>query len=434
MIDVNIARNKIAALDTRRYTGRVVKIVGLAVEATAPSARIGDIVTIHRPRGDKPVEAEIVGFRDGLAQLMPYGALDGAGLGCAVRYTDRTLMIPVGEAFLGRVLNALGQPMDDGGVPDPSAHYPADSEPRNPLKRDRIHDAMPLGVRAIDGTLTVGVGQRIGIFAGSGVGKSTLLGMMARRASADVNVIVLIGERGREVLDFVERDLGEGLAKSVLIVATSDQPALLRLKSALVGTAMAEYFRDQGKNVLLMMDSLTRFAMAQREIGMAGGEPPVSRGYPPSVYTMMPRLLERAGTSDKGSITGIYTVLVEGDDLNEPVADTARGILDGHIVLSRQIANTRYPPIDVLGSVSRVMPDVVTEEHMEAAREMRSMIATYGEAEDLINIGAYKEGANADIDRAVRLRPKITEFLRQGATEEAAFDDTLTRLQQIAGE
>jgi flagellum-specific ATP synthase len=432
MLDTDAAKTKIASLDTRRYTGRVVKIVGLAVEATAPRARIGDIVSIQLPGGARAVDAEIVGFKDGLAQLMPYGSLGGAGHGCAVEYTDRTLTIPVGEAFLGRVLDSLGRPMDDKPAPEPSAWYPADSEPRNPLKRERIHSAMPLGVRAIDGLLTAGVGQRLGIFAGSGVGKSTLLGMMARRAEADVNVIVLIGERGREVLDFIERDLGEGIDKSVLIVATSDQPALLRLKSALTGSAMAEYFRDRGKNVLLMMDSLTRFAMAQREIGMAMGEPPVSRGYPPSVYTLMPRLLERAGTSERGSITGLYTVLVEGDDMNEPISDTARGILDGHIVLSRQIANTRYPPVDVLASVSRVMPDVVTPEHLEHAQELRRLISVYSEAEDLINIGAYREGANADIDRAVHLRPRITEFLRQGAAEEAGFQTTLSRLRDIA--
>ncbi|MDR1064959.1 MAG: FliI/YscN family ATPase [Oscillospiraceae bacterium] len=432
MLDIEAAGAKIASLDTRRYTGRVVKIVGLAVEATSPSARVGDIVTIRMPRGNRSVDAEIVGFKDSLAQLMPYGSLDGAGLGCAVEYSDRTLTIPVGESFLGRVLDPLGRPMDDKSAPEPAAWYPADSEPRNPLKRERIHSALPLGVRAIDGMLTAGVGQRLGIFAGSGVGKSTLLGMMARRSDAEVNVIVLIGERGREVLDFIERDLGDGLAKSVLIVATSDQPALLRLKSALTGSAVAEYFRDRGKNVLLMMDSLTRFAMAQREIGMAMGEPPVSRGYPPSVYTLMPRLLERAGTSERGSVTGLYTVLVEGDDLNEPVSDTARGILDGHIVLSRQIANTRYPPIDVLASVSRVMPDVVTPEHLENAQELRRLISIYGEAEDLINIGAYREGANAEIDRAVKLRSGITEFLRQSANEEAGFETTLDRMKAIA--
>ncbi|MDR0446876.1 MAG: FliI/YscN family ATPase [Oscillospiraceae bacterium] len=432
MLKLDAAKSKIASLDTRRYTGRIVKIVGLAVEATAPSARIGDVVTIHLPRGDRTVDAEIVGFKDSLAQLMPYGSLDGAGLGCAVEYSDRTLVIPVGEGFLGRVLDSLGRPMDDKPAPEPSAWYPADSLPRNPLKRERIRSPLPLGVRSIDGLLTAGVGQRLGIFAGSGVGKSTLLGMMARRAEADVNVIVLIGERGREVLDFIERDLGEGISKSVLIVATSDQPALLRLKSALTGSAMAEYFRDRGKNVLLMMDSLTRFSMAQREIGMAMGEPPVSRGYPPSVYTLMPRLLERAGTAERGSITGLYTVLVEGDDLNEPISDTARGILDGHIVLSRQIANSRYPPVDVLASVSRVMPDVVSPEHLEHAQEVRRLISIYGEAEDLINIGAYREGANSDIDRAVRLRSRITEFLRQAPGEEASFDATLERLRAIA--
>ncbi|NLB29827.1 MAG: FliI/YscN family ATPase, partial [Clostridiales bacterium] len=304
-----------------------------------------------------------------------------------------------------------------------------------PLTRQRIKQSLSLGIKSIDGMLTVGSGQRLGIFSGSGVGKSTLLGMISRYSVADVNVIVLVGERGREVRDFLEKDLGpDGLARSVLIVATSDQPALLRLKCAMVGTAMAEYFRDQGKRVLLLMDSLTRFAMAQREIGMATGEPPVSRGYPPSVYTMLPKLLERSGSSDKGSITALYTVLVEGDDMNEPIADTVRGILDGHIVLARALANSNhYPPVDILASVSRVMPEIVTPEHYETMGFIKSMLATYRDSEDLINIGAYKRGANPMIDRSIDLNPAITSFLRQDMLEHSTFDETFETMARIAG-
>jgi flagellum-specific ATP synthase len=435
MARLNLAKcaEALAVADTLEYCGRVTKIVGLAVEATAPNARIGDLVQIYSVRGDKSVQAEIVGFKEGLAQLMPFGNLGGAGLGSLVTYTDMTLTIPVGDGLKGRILDAMCNPIDGLPAPDTEKWYPADATPRNPMQRSRISEPMPLGIKSIDGLLTVGKGQRLGIFAGSGVGKSTLLGMMARNAMADVNVIVLVGERGREVRDFVEKDLGdEGLRRSVLIVATSDQPALLRLKSAMTGTAVAEYFRDQGKHVLLLMDSLTRFAMAQREIGMAGGEPPVSRGFPPSMYTVMPRLLERSGTSDKGSITGLYTVLVEGDDLNEPVSDTVRGILDGHIVLSRSIANSNhYPPIDVLGSVSRVMPDIVSERQMELAGRLKQMMAVYGEAEDLINIGAYKRGANPDIDKAVALHPGIWRFLQQGVSDKFGYDEILELMADI---
>ncbi|MDR1299454.1 MAG: FliI/YscN family ATPase [Oscillospiraceae bacterium] len=432
-IDIERCREALTAVDTLEYCGRVTKIVGLAVESTAPNARIGDLVQVYSVRGDRYVTAEIVGFKDGLAQLMPYDNLGGAGLGSLVVYSDLSLSVPVGENCLGRILDALGKPIDDMPAPEPDAWYPVDAAPLNPMARMRITEPMPLGVKSIDGLLTVGKGQRLGIFAGSGVGKSTLMGMMARNAVADVNVIVLVGERGREVRDFVEKDLGkQGLEKSVLVVATSDQPALLRLKSAMTGTAMAEYFRDQGKHVLLLMDSLTRFAMAQREIGMAGGEPPVSRGFPPSMYTIMPRLLERSGTSDKGSITGLYTVLVEGDDMNEPVSDTVRGILDGHIVLSRAIANgNHYPPIDVLGSVSRVMPDIVSGEHLDTAGRVKNMMAVYSEAEDLINIGAYRRGANPEIDRAVALHPPIQEFLRQGVSDAYTYEEILRRMSGI---
>ena len=413
--------------------GRVTKIVGLAVEATGPASKIGDVCNMYTLDCERHVQSEIVGFRDGRTLLMPFGSLEGVGLGSYVVYTGRTLRVPVGKNLTGRILDALGNPFDDLPATEPEMWYPAENTPPNPLARERIREVLPLGIRAIDSMLTVGRGQRLGIFSGSGVGKSTLLGMIARYAVADVNVIVLVGERGREVKDFVERDLGEdGLKKSVLVVATSDQPALLRLKCAMTGTAIAEYFRDCGYKVLLLMDSLTRFAMAQREIGMAAGEPPVSRGFPPSVYALLPKLLERSGTSDKGSITGLYTVLVEGDDLNEPISDTVRGILDGHIVLSRAIANSNhYPPIDILGSVSRVMPDIITQEQLSSFGAIKNMIAVYSEAEDLINIGAYKQGMNPEIDRAVKLHPAIQSFLKQGVSESYTFEETLKMMTEI---
>jgi len=423
----------LAKFDTLERAGRITRIVGLAVEATGPSSKIGDICEMFTLDGERSMRAEIVGFRDGQTLLMPFGSLEGIGLGSYVVYTGKSLRVPVGDALVGRILDALGNPFDDLPEPKIDAWYPADNSPPNPLTRERIKEVLPLGVKAIDSMLTVGRGQRLGIFAGSGVGKSTLLGMMARYAVADINVIVLVGERGREVRDFIEKDLGEeGLRKSVLVIATSDQPALLRLKCAMTGTAVAEYFRDQGKKVLLLMDSLTRFAMAQREIGMAAGEPPVSRGFPPSVFAILPKLLERSGMSDKGSITGLYTVLVEGDDMNEPISDTVRGILDGHIVLSRAIANSNhYPPIDVLGSVSRVMPDIVTKEHLEEFGTVKNMIAVYREAEDLINIGAYREGANAEIDRSVKLHYPIQNFLKQDMLEHYSFDETLEMLKGV---
>jgi len=425
--------NSLAKFDTLERAGRVTRIVGLAVEASGPSSKIGDVCILHTLDGERTMRAEIVGFRDGQTLLMPFGSLEGIGLGSYVVYTGKALRVPVGDALVGRILDALGNPFDDLPQPKIDAWYPADNDPPNPLTRERIKEVLPLGVKAIDSMLTVGRGQRLGIFAGSGVGKSTLLGMMARYAVADINVIVLVGERGREVRDFIEKDLGEeGLRKSVLVIATSDQPALLRLKCAMTGTAVAEYFRDQGKKVLLLMDSLTRFAMAQREIGMAAGEPPVSRGFPPSVFAILPRLLERSGMSDKGSITGLYTVLVEGDDMNEPISDTVRGILDGHIVLSRAIANSNhYPPIDILGSVSRVMPDIVSKEHLQEFGTIKNMIAVYREAEDLINIGAYREGANAEIDRSVQLHHPIQGFLKQDMMDSFTFDETLEIMKGI---
>ncbi len=364
---------------------------------------------------------------------MPFGDLSGVGPGSRVVSTNAAFKVPVGDGFIGRILGPLGEPMDDKGPVAPQAHYTIENMPPNPLERKRIKEILPLGVKAIDSLLTIGRGQRIGIFAGSGVGKSTLLGMIARNATADVNVITLVGERGREVLDFVEKDLKEeGMKKSVLVIATSDQPALLRLKCAMVGTAFAEYFRDQGKNVLLLMDSLTRFAMAQREIGMAIGEPPVSRGYTPSVYAILPRLLERSGTSSSGEITGLYTVLVEGDDMNEPIADTVRGILDGHIVLSRALAHANhYPAIDVLASISRLMNDIAAKEHKNAAGFVKNKMATYREAQDLINIGAYQKGSNPDIDQAIKAIGEINALLKQDIEERFSFEEIIDTLVNI---
>ena len=429
---VNPYLTLVAGLDTYQHIGRVSQVVGLTVESSGPAAKIGDVCQIYTAR-DELVHAEVVGFRDSKVLLMPFRDLAGVSQGNRVVSTGRSFFVPVGPQFKGRILNALGSPMDDRGPLTSDTYYGIDNDPPSPLKRVRVKETLPLGIRAIDSLLTVGRGQRIGIFAGSGVGKSTLLGMIARNAKSDINVITLIGERGREVRDFIEKDLKEeGLAKSVLIIATSDQPALIRLKSAMVGTSIAEYFRDQGYNVLLMMDSLTRFAMAQREIGMATGEPPVSRGYTPSVYAKLPRLLERSGTSDRGAITGLYTVLVEGDDMNEPVADTVRGILDGHIVLSRALANSNhYPPIDVLSSISRCMVDIVDAEHVEQANYVKNRMAVYREARDLINIGAYAKGSNPEIDESIRLNDAINEMLRQGITEQITFEGSREMLAKI---
>mgnify|MGYP000863666835 FL=1 len=421
---------KVRNLNTVEHSGRVMKVVGLTVESNGPTVNMGNICRIYPFAGDSYVEAEVVGFRDQRVLLMPFGDMTGIGFGSRVVSTGRSLRVAVSGDLIGRVLDALGNPMDDGGPIRASAYYPVDNAPPNPLSRTRIKEAFPLGVRAVDGLLTVGQGQRLGIFAGSGVGKSTLLGMIARNAVADVNVIVLVGERGREVKDFIEKSLGEaGLRKSVLLVATSDQPALLRLKAALVGTSIAEYFRDQGMKGLLLMDSVTRFAMAQREIGMAVGEPPVSRGFPPSVYSILPKLLERSGTSESGSITALYTVLVEGDDMNEPISDTVRGILDGHIVLSRALATSNhYPAIDVLESISRTMKDIVPAEQYEQAGRIKNLMAVYRNSKDLIDIGAYKLGTSAEIDEAIRMNPRINGFLKQGVGEITPYDQVRDEL------
>jgi len=414
-----------------RRMGKVTKVVGLTIESEGPETHVGALCTI-KSRGRKGIMAEVVGFRDKNVLLMPIGDMSGIGPGSTVTVCHRDLEVAVGESLLGRVLDGLGNPIDGKGPVVPECYYPVSNQPPNPMTRPRIRQVLPLGVKCIDGLLTVGKGQRMGIFAGSGVGKSTLIGMIARNTKADINVIALIGERGREVREFLEKDLGEeGLKRSVVVVATSDQPALIRLKGAMVATAIAEYFRDKGRDVLLLMDSLTRFSMAQREIGLAIGEPPVSRGYTPSVFSILPKLLERAGTSEKGSITGLYSVLVDGDDMNEPITDTVRGILDGHIALSRQLAHrNHYPAIDVLGSISRVMNDIVDEEHLKYAMELRQALAVYRDAEDLINVGAYVRGSNPAIDKAISLHDSINEFLTQGINERYSFRDTIEKLKE----
>ncbi len=414
--------------------GRVTRVVGLTVESVGPDARLGELCWIIGPDGQR-IATEAVGFKEDNVLLMPLGDMSGISPGARVRGTGQNLQVPVGPQLLGRILDGLGRPIDGKGLLELPQSYPLDAKPPNPLNRQRITEPLSVGVRAVDALLTLGKGQRVGIFAGSGVGKSTLLGMIARNTEADINVIALIGERGREVREFIERDLGEeGLARSVVVVATSDQPALVRVKGAQVATAIAEYFRDTGKNVLLMMDSLTRFAMAQREIGLAIGEPPTARGYTPSVFAAMPKLLERAGMGEKGSITGLYTVLVDGDDFNEPISDSARSVLDGHIMLSRDLANqNHYPAIDVLASNSRVMSDVVDAEQLAAARTLKQLLATYRKAEDLINIGAYKKGSNPLIDQAVDNIDVINAFLRQLITDAPTFSSSKQRLLEIVG-
>ena len=414
--------------------GKVSKVVGLTVESIGPDANTNDLCRIVSTDHKSEVIAEVIGFRDGRLLLMPFEPLNGIGIGSTVENLNTVHSVKVGKNLLGKILDGLGNPMD-GSELSAEELYPVEADPPDPMDRVIIDEVLSLGVKAIDGLLTIGKGQRIGIFAGSGVGKSTLLGMIARNTKADINVIALIGERGREVKEFIERDLGEeGLKRSVLVIATSDKPAIIRKKAAKAATSIAEYFRNQGKDVLLMMDSLTRFSMAQREIGLAAGEPPVSRGYPPSVYSEMPKLLERAGNDNVGSITGLYTVLVDGDDLTEPITDAARGILDGHIVLSRKIANkNHYPAIDVLASISRVMPDVTTTEHREYAGEIKRLMAIYQESEDLINIGAYVKGSNEEIDLAVEKNKAINTFLRQKTNENISPEETFEAMKIIAG-
>ena len=418
-----------------KMKGKVVNIVGLTIESLGPEAKLGDICLIYPDSKEemKPVMAEVVGFKDKKTLLMPYEAVEGIGFGSMVENTGQPLSIQVSDELLGQTLDGLGRPSGDGMVAINGRTYSVEAPPPDPMSRDIIEDVLPLGVKAVDGLITIGKGQRIGIFAGSGVGKSTLLGMFARNTKADVNVIALIGERGREVREFIERDLGpEGMKRSVVVVATSDKPALERNKAAKTATAIAEYFRDQGKDVLLMMDSLTRFSMAQREIGLASGEPPVSRGYPPSVYSEMPKLLERAGRASKGSITGLYTVLVDGDDFNEPITDTARSILDGHIMLSRKLGHkNHYPAIDILQSISRCMSQIAVKDHKAAAGKLKNVLATYNEAEDLINIGAYKAGSNPNIDYAIEKIDAVNEFLMQDVEEKFTFEESVEMLENL---
>jgi len=414
-----------------RVNGRITRVVGLVMEGHGPGSSIGEFCHVYPRDGAEPVQCEVVGFTDDKILLMPLGEVRGIGPGSKIVARRNTAAVGVGPGLLGRTLDGLGNPIDGLGPLDIERHYPLWATPPNPLSRRRIQKPLNVGVKAINGLLTVGKGQRIGIFAGSGVGKSVLLGMMARNTEADVNVIALVGERGREVKEFIEKDLGEeGLKRSILVVATSDQPPLVRMRASLMATAIAEYFRDQGKDVLLMMDSISRFAMAQREIGLAVGEPPATKGYPPSVFAHLPRLLERAGTSQgSGSITGFYTILAEGDDVNDPIADAARAILDGHIVLTRELASQgHYPAIDILSSISRVMTDVVTPEHRAQAMKVKSVIATYRKAYDLISIGAYKHGSDPKVDHAIKVIDKVNAFLRQDIPERTNYENCLQGL------
>jgi FliI/YscN family ATPase len=414
--------------------GRATRVVGLVIEAVGIDVAMGELCRVRSLTHDATVLAEVVGFHQGGVLLMPLGEVDGIHPGSAVEPVGRSYGVKVGMGLLGRTLDGLGNPMDGLGDLGPTVRVPLSADPPNPLTRRPIEEPMATGVRALDGILTVGRGQRIGIFAGSGVGKSTLLGMIARHAQADVNVIALLGERGREVRDFIQGSLGpEGLARSVLVVATGDQSALVRARGAQVATAIAEYFRDQGKQVLLMVDSVTRVAMAWREIGLAVGEPPTTKGYPPSVFAALPRLLERAGNADRGGITGIYTVLVEGDDFNEPIADHVRSVLDGHVVLSRRLASAgHFPAIEITESVSRVRDQIISKDHKDAANRVSSLVAAYREKEDLISVGAYQAGTDATLDTAVRLRGATKELLCQDPDDAADYADTLDRLAALA--
>ncbi|MBZ4649757.1 flagellar protein export ATPase FliI [Thermosipho sp. (in: thermotogales)] len=431
MNSLELLKKRFENFNPYQKIGSVSKIVGLTIESKGPDAFLGELCKIITDY--KKTLAEVVGFNDNGIILMPLEDISGLKKGCQVLKTGEYVSVPVSEELLGKVIDSLGRPLDGKKIYT-KEKVPIVREAPNPLVRKRITTPISVGVRAIDGFLTLGYGQRIGIFAGSGVGKSTLLGMIARNTSADINVISLIGERGREVREFIEKDLKkEGLKRSVVVVSTSDQPALLRVKALLTATSIAEYFRDKGYNVLLMVDSLTRWAIAQREVGLATGEPPTTRGYPPSVFAGLPKILERAGNSDKGSITGIYTVLVESDDFNEPISDTVRGIVDGHIILSRKLAESaHYPAIDILMSVSRLMNDITRKEHKIAALKIKDLLATYYDAKDLIDVGAYKKGTNPKIDKAIELIDEINKFLRQSVDEKMSFEDTVEYLISIA--
>lgn len=428
---------EIPHLDTFKRYGKIHRVVGLMIESKGPEASVGEVCIIHSsPKKGQHILAEVVGFHNENVLLMPYSEITDIAPGCLVESTGDPLQIKIGRGLIGQVIDSLGRPLyEDTQLPKGLEMYPTDQSPPNPLSRPRIQEPIQVGVRLIDTLLTVGKGQRIGIFAGSGVGKSTLMGMIARNSGADINVIALIGERGREVKEFIEKDLGsEGLKKSIVVVATSDQPALMRIKGAYTATAISEYFRDLGFNVNLMMDSVTRVAMAQREVGLATGEPPTTKGYTPSVFAILPKLLERTGTNYLGTITAFYTVLVDGDDLNEPISDTVRGILDGHFVLDRKLAEQgQFPAVNILKSISRVMKQITSTQHQDAANELRSMLATYEENQELIQIGAYKKGTSRDVDQAIQYHPSIISFLKQGTEEVVRQDEAVSQLLKLVG-
>ncbi|MEC1446088.1 flagellar protein export ATPase FliI [Bacillus haynesii] len=422
--------------DSYKRYGKVKQAVGLMIESKGPECSIGDVCKIYtKGDGPKAIKAEVVGFNDQNILLMPYLEAANIAPGSIVEATGESLRVKVGSGLIGQVVDAFGNPLDGSALPKGLAQVSTDQAPPNPMKRPPIREKMAVGVRSIDSLLTVGKGQRVGIFAGSGVGKSTLMGMIARETAADLNVIALVGERGREVREFIEKDLGEeGLKRSIVVVATSDQPALMRLKAAYTATAIAEYFRDKGQNVMFMMDSVTRVAMAQREIGLATGEPPTTKGYTPSVFAILPKLLERTGTTENGSITAFYTVLVDGDDMNEPIADTVRGILDGHIVLDRSLANKgQFPAVNILKSISRVMSNIAEKDHIRAANRFREMLSIYQNSEDLINIGAYKKGSSREIDEAIQFHPKLISFLKQEVDEAASLEESISLLKSLTG-
>lgn len=429
--------NFIQNIPTFKKYGRVSRVVGLMIESQGPESSIGDVCLIHvnsALQGNTVIQAEVVGFKDEIVILMPFTHIREISIGCLVEGTGKPLEVKVGPSLIGSVLDSMGMPINEAALPKGLVPVRTENDPPNPLTRPTIRERIEVGVKAIDGMLTVGKGQRVGIFAGSGVGKSTLLGMIARNTTADLNVIALIGERGREVREFIENDLGEeGLKRSIIVAATSDQPALMRIKGAFTATAIAEYFRDRGLNVMLMMDSVTRVAMAQREVGLAVGEPPATRGYTPSVFSILPKLLERTGTNSTGSITAFYTVLVDGDDMNEPIADAVRGILDGHIVLDRTLANKgQYPAINVLKSVSRLMNHIADPEHVAAAERLRELYYTYSKSEDLINIGAYKRGTSREIDEAIEFEPLITGYLKQSFKQKIDSEESIRELIALA--
>lgn len=422
--------------DSYKRYGKVKRVIGLMIESKGPASSIGDLCLIYaKGQSGKVIKAEVVGFQEENILLMPYLEAASIAPGSIVEATGESLRVKVGTGLIGQVIDAFGEPLDGKLLPKGLSPVSTEQSPPNPMKRPPIREKMGVGVRSIDSLLTVGKGQRIGIFAGSGVGKSTLMGMIAKQTEADLNVIALVGERGREVREFIEKDLGkEGLKRSIVVVATSDQPALMRLKAAYTATAIAEYFRDKGQNVMFMMESVTRVAMAQREIGLAAGEPPTTKGYTPSVFAILPRLLERTGANEHGTITAFYTVLVDGDDMNEPIADTVRGILDGHIVLDRALANKgQFPAVNVLKSISRVMSNISTKQHLDAANKFRELLSTYQNSEDLINIGAYKRGSSREIDEAIQFYPQLIQFLKQGTDEPALLEESIAALTSLTG-